>query len=200
MTDKSNPQEQAKTDWSLTDSVATSETVSSPHGASAVQAAARTELLPSDRSSVPPAPSVALPDNTAPQGILTRWRENKLGRKAALRALEAHYDSQLDALTHSLGKAVQVQKARADVIAGEYLRELDARQLEMLAELGLRNKDTRERALLELTEMTAAKLREVQDKDWPAELVRDTIGELLALRKRVVAEIMKELGGAYSDD
>lgn len=200
MSENSNPQERAKTDWSLTDTVATSERVTAPHAEPAARAAERTELQPSGRSSVPAAPTVALPDTTAPQGILMRWRENKLGRKAALRALEAHYDSQLDALTHSLTKAVQVQKARADVIAGEYLRELDARQLEMLAELGLRNKDTRERALLELTEMTAAKLREVQDKDWPAELVRDTIGELLALRKRVVAEIMKELGGAYSDD
>lgn len=200
MSDNNNPQERTKTDWSFTDSIATSEKVIAPRDEPAGRAAGRTELQPSGRSSVPAAPTVALPDATAPQGILMRWRENKLGRKAALRALEAHYDSQLDALTHSLTKAVQVQKARADVIAGEYLRELDARQLEMLAELGLRNKDTRERALLELTEMTAAKLREVQDKDWPAELIRDTIGELLALRKRVVSEIMKELGGAYSDD
>ena len=89
-------------------------------------------------------------------------------------------------------------KARADVDYENYLKELDAEHLEVLAELGLRNKDVRERTLLQLTEMTAVKLKEVQAADWPNELKDATVNELFELRKRFAAEMMKELGGDSS--
>lgn len=200
MDEKNRKQAEGKTDWSFTDAIIKSTKNPTSEGKQVASPVEEAGLLPTGDSIIPPAPTVVLPDMSASRGILMKWREQKLGRKAAMRALEAHYQSQLDALTYSLAKAVQVQKARADVIAEEYLKELDSRQLELLTELGLRNKETRERALLELTEMTAAKLREVQTKDWPEELMRDTISKLLALRKRVVGEMMKELGGDYSDD
>jgi len=190
-----------KTDWSLTNSIRRSTVPAPPEREEEMErSVSRVELQPGGHSSVPSAPTVALPDTTASRGIMMQWKENKLGRKAALKALEAHYNGQLDALTHSLSKAVQVQKARADVVAAEYLRELDARHIAMMAELGLRNKDTRERTLITLTDQTAARLAEVQSKDWPEELIADVMNSLFTLRRRMVAEMMKELGGDYSDD
>ncbi len=91
-----------------------------------------------------------------------------------------------------------MKKTQADVLAKEYLSELDARHLEVLTEIGLRNKDTREKALLELTDRTVEKLREVQAKDWPEALIEDTIDKLLGLRQRLVDEILEELGGDYA--
>lgn len=194
-----NNDQKKKTDWSLTNSIR--RTTAPPEREENEQrAVSRSGLQPGGHSSVPSAPAVALPDTSASRGIVMQWKENKLGRKAALKALEAQYNGQLDALTHSISKAVQVQKARADVVASEYLRELDARHIAMMAELGLRNKDTRERTLITLTDQTAARLAEVQSKDWPEELIADVMNNLFTLRRRVVAEMMKELGGEYTDD
>ena len=98
-----------------------------------------------------------------------------------------------------LFRSVLMRKAEADVVAKEYLKELDSRQLEILARMGLRNKETRERALFDLTEMTATKLKEVQKADWPPELKTDTINQLFVLRARYVTEMMEELGNYPGD-
>jgi len=63
-----------------------------------------------------------------------------------------------------------------------------------LKDLGLRNAETRASALIEVRDMIAAKLGEVQKKKWPQPLVDRTIDDLLDLEKRVCAEMMKELG------
>jgi hypothetical protein len=149
--------------------------------------------------SVRPAMPIAapIPDAKAVQGILAQWKSNNLERSAALAALKENYSSQLDVLKHCLTAAARVKKTQADVMAEEYLKELDARHLEVLTEIGLRNKDTREKALLELTDRTVEKLREVQGKDWPEALIEDTIQKLLGLRERLVAEILEELGREY---
>lgn len=148
-----------------------------------------------------PAPSrIEVPEMTAPAGILTQFKENRIKRKSALAALQTHYDKQLDVLTHTLSRVGQVEKARADVIAEEYLKELDAKHLEVLVELGMRNKQTRERALLELTDQTVKTIQDVMAKDWPEELISETINQLFSLRKRVIAELLKELGSDYASD
>lgn len=148
-----------------------------------------------------PAPSqIEVPEMTAPAGILTQFKENRIKRKSALAALQTHYDKQLDVLTHTLSRVGQVEKARADVIAEEYLKELDAKHLEVLVELGMRNKQTRERALLELTDQTVKTIQDVMAKDWPEELISETINQLFSLRKRVIAELLKELGSDYATD
>jgi len=200
MNDNNDNNNQNKTDWSLAEMILTSEENPKTIRDQVARSVNQGELVPSKMSDAPPPPTLGSPASSEGLGIMAKWKEKTLSRKATLKALEVHYDSQLDALTYSLTKAVQVQKSRADVIADEYLKELDSRQLEMLAELGLRNKETRERALLELTAGTAAKVKEVMEMDLPPQLVQDTIQELFKLRKRVVAEIMKELGGDHSDE
>lgn len=193
MSGESDNQEK-KTDWKKTEdlilrsSLPPAEIDDVPEGA------------PGAELSVRPAMPIAapIPDAKAVQGILAKWRSNNLERGAALAALKENYTSQLDVLKHCLTAAARVKKTQADVMAEEYLKELDARHLEVLTEIGLRNKDTREKALLELTDRTVEKLREVQGKDWPEALIEDTIQKLLGLRERLVAEILEELGGGYA--
>ena len=190
---ENNEQPAKKTDWSFVESVRAAE---NPGGVS--RAVIRTpysaEIVPVDGSNVPSAPVVSLPDSKPGLGILAQWRANTISRKSALQELQATYDAQLDILKHRLEKAVTMKNAQADVIATEYLKQLDAQQLDILTKLDLKNKATRERALFDLTEMTAARLREVQNTDWPPELKADTVGQLFLLRTRYVAEMMKELG------
>lgn len=167
----------------------------------------RTALTPSEIEAAPEDPAAQVPEVRTPtplshpvpdakamQGILAKWKASTLERRAALEALKENYGSQLSVLKHCLTAAAKVKKTQADVLAKEYLSELDARHLEVLTEIGLRNKETREKALLELTDRTVEKLREVQAKDWPESLIEDTIGRLLGLRERLVEEILEELG------
>ena len=129
-----------------------------------------------------------------PKGILAKYQEKRISRKASLTAMKATYDAQIEVLNHRLTQAVIVEKAKADVQAEEYLQQLDAEHLAVLSEMGLRNKETRERALLRLTQSTVDRIKEVQDMDWPESMIKETMTQILALKKRGVDEIMSELG------
>jgi len=183
-----------KTDWSRVDSVLGAE---SRGGQPQDQLARRADDSQRDQmqSGLPAPLHVPLPDTSAPRGILMQWKKNQLDRKTAIAALEAQYNSQLDALRFHLGKAVTVSNARADRIAEEFLKQLDAEHIEILKDLGLRNADTRARALIEVRDMISTRLAEVQGKNWPAALVDRTINDLIDLEKRVCSEMMRELGG-----
>lgn len=183
----------SKTDWSVTEKATPMDRGKLPGGAPP----RGTELVPAGSTNTIPALMMALPAAVDQLGILGLWKGKKLGRKAAMRSLDLHYSSQLDELTHRLVQSTRVKKVRADVLAEEFLKELDSKHLAVLTEFGLRNNETRARALIELTEKTASKLREIQEKDWPDALIAETITQLLGLRMRVVAEIMKELGGDH---
>jgi len=128
------------------------------------------------------------------EGVIANFKQKKIERRAQLEAVRLRCDGELEALQHKIVKAIVVEKAKADVMAEEFLKELDAQHLKVLSDLGLRNKETREKALIELTESTVQRIREVKDKDWPQFLVEETVNEILALRKRALNEIMDELG------
>ena len=134
-----------------------------------------------------------------PVGILAKLQQGRLTRKASLSAMKARYDSQIEVLCHQLTQAVVVEKAKVDVLADQYLKEIDSQHLAVLSELGLRNKETRERALLKLTQSTVDRLKEVQEMDWPEAIIHETIGQILQLKTRAVGEIMSELGMSEGD-
>lgn len=190
---KKNAQRE-KTDFSLVEEVMKSDKRFAAQRAEVGQPLQSAEIVPVEMSDVPTAPKLSLPDSNLSRGILARWQANTISRKAALEQLQSAYDAQLGLLKHQLEQAVTMKKAQADVIAKEYLKHLDAQQLEILTKLDLKNKGTREKALLELTEDTAARLKEVQNSDWPDILKADTVKQLFQLRERYVAEMMKELG------
>jgi hypothetical protein len=182
--------EKDKTDWSYLDPIRSPK---KPEIGKVVQTSGQSELVPLERSDVPAPINPGVPDIDS-LGFLMRLKKNKLEKKAVVRELEVFYGKRLDVLAYKLERAGQVEKARSHLIAEEYLKELDAKHLEVLSQIGLRNKDTRERGLLQLTDMTVARIKEVHEKDWPPELVNETLQELLVLRKRYVAEMMRELG------
>lgn len=188
--------ENKKTDWSITEGLARS-----PRSGSKTLAAdlGQTRVLAPEEKSAGGA-LARIPSADEASGILTKLKARQLGRKAALEALEKSYMGQLDVLTHTIGTAARAKKTQIDVEAEEYLRELDARHLELLTQIGLRNKETREKALIELTDRTVEKLRDVQQRDWPPSLIEMTVQELFELRKRLVREVMEELGRDHSED
>lgn len=195
-----NKKHDEKTDWTLAESVLNSDSAQSPVSSEIARSLKTAQLVPTTDVGLPAVLNLSVPVEDTSRGILMKFRERKISRKAALRALEASYNSQLDALNHSLVKAVQIQKTRADVVADEYLRELDARAMAVMHELGLRNIETRAQTLLKLTDQTVARVKEVQEKDWPQPMIQETVNELFKLRKRFIAEMMKEAGGDYADE
>jgi hypothetical protein len=194
MSEKSGQESKAK-DWSLVETRMKSKAGAKPKGEIITNSLGQAEDLPA-HSITPAAISVpvSLPDSDTARGILMQWQKNKIDRKTALEAIQVQYDAQLDALRFQLRKAVSVSNARADRIAEEFLNKLDSEHLQILKDLGLRNAETRASALIEVREMIAAKLSEVQTKNWPQPLLERTIDDLLDLEKRVCAEMMKELG------
>jgi uncharacterized protein YutE (UPF0331/DUF86 family) len=185
--------DQNKTDWSFIDEKM-SRQKSAPRNAIAPTTVNRSEIVEANNSN-----SIRVPELAVPEGILSQFKSNQIKRKAALTALQTHYDSQIDVLAHTLSKAAQVEKSRADVTASQFMKELDSKYLEVLAQLGMRNKDTRERALIELTDQTTARLLEVEQKNWPQHFKDTVISDLMALHKRYIDEIVAELGSDYAD-
>jgi hypothetical protein len=182
-----NSQEPNDTDWSRVESRMKSKERSEQVAYPLERAEGSHPIVPTDLT-------VPLPDTEATRGILMQWKRNQIDRKTALQAIQSQYDSQLDALRYHLRKAVSVSHARADRTAEEFLKKLDSEHIQILKDLGLRNAETRASALIEVRDMIAAKLGEVQKKKWPQPLVDRTIDDLLDLEKRVCAEMMKELG------
>ena len=193
---QNSKQDTTEADWSFVES---HRQASGPQPSGTIDLAYNTprgnELSPA-LSNAPADLDVPEPDMEAKRGILMQWKKNQIDRKTALAAIQAQHDAQLDALRYHLTKAVTVSNARADRIAEEFLKKLDSEHIQVLKELGLRNADTRATALIEVRDMIAAKLLEVQSKKWPNELVGRTIDDLFDLEKRVCAELMRELGSS----
>jgi hypothetical protein len=143
---------------------------------------------------VPEAVAITTPGTEGPGGFLMKWQKRQIDRKTAIDALQAHYNAQLEVLGYQLRSAVTVSKARADRIAEEFLTKLDSEHIQVLKEMGLRNAEVRATAMIQVRDMIAAKLKDVQDKDWPEQLVNRAIDDLLDLERRVCSEMMKELG------
>lgn len=194
MGDDKNQGDRKKTDWSFMEPI--SKKVNTPSSASGqlTRQPRGAEFAPGNGAGPPAVPPLAVPDKTAARGILMKYRENKLNRKSTLEALELTYKTQLEALNHSMIRALQVKKTETDVIAEEYLKELDARHMEVMNDLGLRNIETRSRTLEKLNDQYVAKLRDIRDKDWPPDVIAETLELLSRLRLRFIAEMMTEVG------
>ncbi|TWU27558.1 hypothetical protein [Bythopirellula polymerisocia] len=185
-------EDRSNTDWSFIDEQIRKKD-SEPRDA-LIPTANRQSALAESKGSI----SMQVPELSVPDGLLSQFKANQIKRKSALEALQTHYGSQIDVLKHTLSRAAQVEKSRADVTASQFLKELDSKYLEVLAQLGMRNKDTREKAILDLTDQTTVRLREVAAKDWPQQFKDSIISELMSLHQRYIDEIVAELGSDYA--
>lgn len=129
-----------------------------------------------------------------PQGILMRFRSNKISRDAALKALQASHEGRLTVLQHGITETVKMRKIEIDNRVGEYLTTLDAEHLKVLAELGLRNVDIRLAACKRLGDLVDAAVKEATATDWLDEMKQKAIDGAFALYHREHAKIMEELG------
>lgn len=152
-----------------------------------ISAPATTGLVPSPFDA-------PLPDPKETGGFLERLQKGQIDRRTAVSEFRERCNVQLETLRFQLRKALSVSNARADLVAEEYLKGLDAEHLEVLAGLGLRNTRTRAESLKAVTDMIVQQMKEVQEKDWPEALIDSTLDELLTLRERTCAELMRELG------
>jgi hypothetical protein len=194
-----NRQQREKKDWSRAESVLNSmkaPTAEPGHKAPASEGT----LVTTDQSGIPQALVIPPPDPNASQGILAKWKASQMGRKQALDQLAEQYKGQLEFLKHKITEQVRVGKTQVSVAAEEYLKILDAKHLEVLAQLGMRNAATRWKAVTDLTDMAVAQVQEVENKNWPEQLITDTVAKIFALRERVAAEIMRELGIEHSKE
>ena len=133
------------------------------------------------------------PDMNTAKGLLLKLRENKLGRKAKLKAVEAHYGAQLDLLTHNLSRELQVKKKQTDFMAERYLREIDAMQVELMAELGIQNIETRMRTIEKLTDRVVEQCRKFQEKDWPESEITAALEASIDMKKRFMSELLTDV-------
>lgn len=143
---------------------------------------------------IPSAPTLQGPDLSGSQDIMLRWKKRQINRKAALSGLQKQYDAQLDMLKTTLAGALRVHEGQTDQVVKSFFYKLDQKNMEMLAELGLRNLEARQKVLMQITEMTASKVQEAQGKNWPKDFIDDTLQQLWNLRMQTIAEIMKEPG------
>ena len=138
------------------------------------------------------AASVSLaPDFREEQGILARWKAQQMDRKSALTVLDAKYAGHLEVVKHNVLKQVMVGKAQISVKAEELLKELDAKHLEIVAQLDMRNVSTRTKIMRDATDMIVAEVREVENKDWPEQLKVEVITKAFELRQQFVDRLME---------
>lgn len=136
------------------------------------------------------------PDASTLKGVVALWKNNRMHRKAVLRAIELHYEGQLDVLAHSIKKAVVERKAGIDAQTQIFLTELNQQYLETMTQLDIRNMVARQDAIRQATEATMRKVNELKESkgDWPEEVIQMTIKSYFELLRRVVARNMQELG------
>src|SRR5208282_2251621 len=132
---------------------------------------------------------VAIPD-----GVISQFKAKKIQKKVALKHIEAWYDGQLEAARHAVAEAVTVRKAEASRIAERLLMAIDAEHLKYLTSLGLRNEAVRGEALKELGDQTSRLLSEVHAKDWPPQLVEETLDGIIERHRKFKDRIMEDLG------
>jgi hypothetical protein len=90
-----------------------------------------------------------------------------------------------------------IDRPSACVLAAQFLKELDAQYFESLTEIAVRTTEIRWKAVTDLTDIAISKAKEIEGKDWPETLVKDTIAKIFMARERVANRIFRELD---SDD
>ena len=202
MAENESQKGEGKTDWSVYESLtnAGQSTGPAPEAEAPLSDGA---IVPAGGAGVPASITqsyFAPPDFAAQEGLMVQWRAGKLKRQATLAALEKHFDAQLDVLGHRLAARVTGEKSMIDESLDNFLRRLDEKRIEVLRELGMRNLDNRSKALMDLTAINVARVKEVIAKDWPDSAKRQTIADLNTLLKRINAEMMQETGRKYAKD
>ncbi len=144
-----------------------------------------------------PASAIVRPgSNTplSPEGFIANYKANKITRTAVLEHLKVFHASQLEAAKHHLIEAVRVRKADSTATADQFLQLINARQLQFLTDIGLRDNQLRAEAVRKLQAQTAEQLKQTMAQDWPEALRENAINGIVELNRRFFQRLMTELG------
>lgn len=134
-----------------------------------------------------------------PDGIIMQFKAQKIQRKAAIDLMKIWYSSQLEVAEHQLKTAVQLKKKSTETDAAKFLMDINARHIQYLIELGITNVKQRMEALETLQEQTAKMYEKITIKDWPKEMIDQTINAISKLNSRFFDKIMEEHDIEFKD-
>jgi hypothetical protein len=126
--------------------------------------------------------------------MIANYKANKITRAAVLEHLKAFHAAQLDAAKHHLSEAVRVRKADSTATAEQFLQLINARQVQFLTDIGLRDMQARGEALMKLQTQTSELLKQAMGQDWPDTLRDKAVAGILELNSRFMDRLMTELG------
>jgi hypothetical protein len=124
--------------------------------------------------------------------IIGRFKRNAIDRNAALEAMRSMHDAHLEATKHTLKRAIEVEKARVDTVADKYIFHITAEYLNNMAELGVKNIESRTQTLLKFNETIARLLEQAQAQDVPNAIRDMTIENILKQHREFVDKVMRE--------
>ena len=128
----------------------------------------------------------------SPEGLIAKFKNNKIKRKAAIESLKTWYDAHLEIAKKQVTKAVEIKSAEIELEAEQYLQEINRQHLEFLTQIDFANVDTREKGLIQLGRQTSEMLKKVIEEDFPPSIREQTIAGMMDLQKRHFAKLMKE--------
>jgi hypothetical protein len=111
--------------------------------------------------------------------LIGRFQANKIERKSAVEQLRAIHQTRLEAAKFALGKALEVEKGRIDLVANKYLYQITQEYLQDMAVMGLSNEESRSKTLFALNNQTTKALLEAQAAQWPETLKNKTINSIM---------------------
>jgi hypothetical protein len=114
-------------------------------------------------------------------GIIGKFKAGQIEKRAALNEIEALTGAQLEATTHALKRAVEVDRERVNLIAQRYIYQITEEYLGDMRAMGIHNYQARFETLLKLNDETAKLLKQAEAQDVP-----------VAIRQRTVEAIMKK--------
>jgi len=166
-----------------------SEIIARPGGAAPASKTKAVEVLHQRQRLDAPHPSLQ-----KPEGAITQFKANKIGKKAALKHIETWYNGQIEAAEHAVNEAVRVRKAEATKIAERLLLDINEEHFGYLTSLGLRNEAARHRAMLELGDQTSKMLKEIEGRNWPPRLIEQGMHGVMERQLRFFQKLMEDLG------
>ena len=125
-------------------------------------------------------------------GLIGQFKKNKIDRQAALIKLKAMHDAQIEAATHALRRAVDVEKGRVDTVANKFLYQITEEYLNDMREMGLKNFESRMQTLLQLNTKLGELLGHAQSQDLPQSVKDATIQNILKKYQEFADRIMAE--------
>ncbi len=128
------------------------------------------------------------------QHVLKQLEKTKLlkrrEKKEIARSKYVRVEKNLELLEHQLEIDARLEASKSRLETEDELKRNNLKQLEVSAESRIRRTASMEQAIVVFTQMTADAIEQIQQKDWPPQLVNETTVRILQLRKRTNESIL----------